>query len=140
MNVNVEIKNIAQIKAAFRRSPYIMTKNLSKAIGRVSATVQREAIHLVPVKTGFLERSHIIKFESPLRATVVPTAKYAYWVHEGHKQEVGRFVPAINARLVKPYVKGNPWLANAVEITQGYTDTEFEKAVQDTLDTIGRSV
>jgi hypothetical protein len=31
-------------------------------------------------------------------------------------------------------------LADAVEITQGFTDTEFEKAVQDTLDTIGRSV
>jgi len=123
MNVNVEIKNIAQIKAAFRRSPYIMTKNLSGAIRRVSAKVQSQSIKITPVRTGFLRRSHETRFESPLRAIVKPTANYAYYVHEGTK-----------------FMTARPFLADAVEITQGFTDTEFEKAVQDTLDTIGRSV
>lgn len=123
MNVHVEIKNAAQIKSAFRRSPYMMTKNLSGAIRRVATKVQSQSIRITPVKTGFLRRSHETRFESPLRAVVEPTANYAYFVHEGTR-----------------FMKKRPFLQDAVEITQGFTDTEFEKAVQDTLDSIGSSV
>jgi HK97 gp10 family phage protein len=123
MNINIEIKNIAQIKSAFHRAPYLMTKNLSGAIRRVALKVQSESMKITPVQTGFLRRSHTTAFETPLRASVQPTANYAAFVHDGTK-----FMPA------------RPFLANAVEITQGFTDTEFEKAVQDTLDSIGKSV
>lgn len=122
MNVNVEIKNIEQIKSAFRRAPYLMTKNLSGAIRRVSLNIQRQSMKITPVKTGFLRRSHTTTFETGLRATVQPTASYAGFVHEGTR-----------------FMQARPFLADAVEITQGFTDTEFEKAVQDTLDTIGRA-
>lgn len=121
--ISIQIKNAAQIKSAFRRSPYIMTKNLSGAIKRVAYKVQGQSQRITPVKTGFLRRSHTTTFETGLRATIEPTASYAGFVHEG-------------TRFMKP----RPFLADAVEITQGFTDTEFEKAVQDTLDTIGASV
>ena len=120
--INIQIKNAAQIKSAFRRSPYIMTKNLSGAIKRVAYKVQGQSQRITPVKTGFLRRSHTTTFETGLRATIEPTASYAGFVHEG-------------TRFMKP----RPFLADAVEITQGFTDTEFEKAVQDTLDTIGNA-
>jgi HK97 gp10 family phage protein len=123
MNVQIEIKNAQQIKSAFRMSPYIMTKNLSQAIKRVSYKVQGQSQKITPVKTGFLRRSHRTDFQGPLRATIQPTADYAYFVHEGTR-----------------FMKGRPFLADAVEITQGFTDTEFEKAVQDTLDTIGARI
>ena len=122
MNVNVEIKNIAQIKSAFHRAPYLMSKNLAGAIRRVALKVQSESMKITPVQTGFLRRSHTTAFESPLRARIEPTASYAYWVHEGANG-----------------VQGRPFLSDAVEITQGFTDTEFEKAVQDTLNTIGNA-
>ncbi len=121
--INIQIKNAAQIKSAFRRSPYIMTKNLSGAIKRVAYKVQGQSQRITPVKTGFLRRSHTTTFETGLRATIEPTASYAGFVHEGTR-----------------FMKARPFLADAVEITQGFTDTEFEKAVQDTLDTIGASV
>lgn len=123
MNVNIEIKNAQQIKNAFRMSPYLMTKNLSKAIKRVSYKVQGQSQKITPVQTGFLRRSHRTSFDGPLRATIEPTANYAYFVHEGTK-----------------FMKARPFLADAVEITQGFTDTEFEQAVQDTLDSIGAKV
>jgi hypothetical protein len=37
-------------------------------------------------------------------------------------------------------MKARPFLADAVEVTQGYTDAEFENAVQDTLNQIGARV
>lgn len=120
--INIQIKNAAQIKSAFRRSPYIMTKNLSGAIKRVAYKVQGQSQRITPVKTGFLRRSHTTTFETGLRATIEPTASYAGFVHEGTR-----------------FMKARPFLADAVEITQGFTDTEFEKAVQDTLDTIGNA-
>ena len=122
MNVNIEIKNLAQIKSAFHRAPYLMSKNLAGAIRQVALKVQSESMKITPVQTGFLRRSHTTRFESPLRASVEPMADYAFFVHDGTK-----FMPA------------RPFLADAVEITQGFTDTEFEKAVQDTLNTIGNA-
>lgn len=121
--ISIQIKNAAQIKSAFRRSPYVMTKNLSGAIKRVAYKVQGQSQRITPVKTGLLRRSHTTTFETGLRATIEPTANYAGWVHDGTR-----------------FMRARPFLSDAVEITQGFTDTEFEKAVQDTLDTIGASV
>lgn len=122
MKVHIEIKNAAQIKSAFRRSPYLMAKNLSGAVRRVAYKVEGQSKQITPVRTGFLRRSHVTSFQSALRATIEPTASYAYFVHEGTR-----------------FMKGRPFLSDAVEIMQGFTDTEFEKAVQDTLDSIARA-
>lgn len=123
MNVNIEIKNARQIKSAFNMSPYLMTKNLSLAIKRVALNVTKQSQRITPVKTGFLRRSHTTKFETPLRASIEPMASYALYVHDGTR-----------------FMKARPFLADAVEVTQGYTDAEFEKAVQDTLNQIGARV
>lgn len=121
--INIQIKNAQQIKSAFRMSPYLMTKNLSGAIKRVALNVTKESKKITPVKTGFLRRSHTTTFETPLRATIEPMASYALYVHDGTR-----------------FMKSRPFLADAVEFSEGYTDAEFEKAVQDTLNQIGARV
>lgn len=123
MNVNVEIKNMAQIKSAFRQAPYLMTKNLSKAIKASIFDVQRASMKITPVKTGFLRGSHRTGMTSPLSGYVEPTASYAFFVHEGTR-----------------FMRGRPFLADALETEDGFIEAEFEKAVQDTLDSIGRKV
>lgn len=40
-------------------------------------------------------------------------APYPIYVEYGHRQEVGRFVPAIGKRLVRPWVKGQFMLTNS---------------------------
>lgn len=122
MNVHIEIKNAAQIQAAFRKAPYLMTKNLSKAIKNVSYKVQGESMKITPVRTGFLRGSHRTTFQGALHGTVEPTASYAYFVHEGTR-----------------FMRKRPFLENAVEFSQGFTDAEMELAVQDTLDSIARA-
>lgn len=123
MNVNVEIKNIAQIKSAFRQAPYLMTKNLSKAIGRSIYKVQSSSMKITPVKTGFLRGSHRTGMTSPLSGYVEPTASYAYFVHEGTR-----------------FMKARPFLKDALEFEDGFIQAEFEHAVQETLDGIGRRI
>lgn len=123
MKMHVEIKNIAQIKSAFRQAPYLMTKNLSKAISRSVFNVQRTSMKITPVKTGFLKRSHRTGMTSPLTGYVEPTASYALFVHDGTR-----------------FMKARPFLRDALEVEDGFIQAEFEQAVQDTLDSIGSKV
>lgn len=129
--IKVEIKNLPQIKAAFRRSPYVMTKNLKKAVSRSGLAINREQVRNVSggrgirVVTTGLKKAAERGFSQPrpLMAVIHPNIEYAYWVHDGTK-----------------FMRARPFLQNAVDTEQNNTDREFEKAVQDTLDTIGRSV
>jgi len=58
-----------------------------------------------------------------LTASIGSDVEYAVFVHEGTK-----------------FMRGRPFLANAVKSEEQFVDREFEKAVQDTLDEIGRAV
>jgi hypothetical protein len=107
---------------AFLVSPAVMTKNLNLAIRRVTLNISRDSKKFTPVKTGFLKASHETRFTN-LKGVLEPTAKYAYWVHEG-----------------TGFMKARPFLADAVEVNEGFTDAEFEKAVEDTLETLARSI
>ena len=44
------------------------------------------------------------------RAEIYNNIEYAPWVENGHRQEVGRYVPAIGKRLVNGFVEGKHML------------------------------
>lgn len=113
---------MAQIRAAFRKSPSVMTKNLDKAIKKVVITVERGSIQNAPVDTGRLRSSHYAKF-SRLRGEVGTDVEYDNYVHDGTK-----------------FMKARPYLQKSVDDNQSAIDKEFENAVQDTLDTLARSI
>ena len=58
---------------------------------------------------------------------------YASYVEFGHRQEVGRFVPAIGKRLKKPWVEGQFILTNAMKSTNNKFGRVMEKQLQDYL-------
>ena len=77
------------------------------------------------IDTGFMVasvRPNSFRFGSSPEVRVGPNADYAVYVHEGHKQKVGRYVPAIGKRLVKPFVKGRPFIPYGVSLVQTYFD------------------
>ena len=131
VEIKVEIKNLPQIRAAFRQSPRIMTKNLTKAIQRSTIMIHDEEILNVSgsrgirvVTTGLKSAVQAgISFPSPLKGVLFPNIEYAIFVHENTK-----------------FRKGRPFLQNAVDTKQTEVDKEFEKAVQNTLDEIARKV
>lgn len=66
------------------------------------------------VDTGLLRNSISHTVDSGDKAVYIGTnVEYAPYVEYGHKQEVGRYVPAIGKRLVKPHVPAQPYLRPA---------------------------
>lgn len=121
-NIQVRITNLAEIQAAFKSAPIKMARNLNDAIRRSALAIQRQSMINSPVLTGNLRASHQSIFE-PLKATIQPMANYAIFVHEGTR-----------------YMKGRPFLLEAVEAETENINDNFHKAVQDTLDEIAREV
>ena len=121
-DVSIKIKNLPQIRAAFAKSPVIMTKNLRKAIETALLTVQRQSIINAPRRTGFLKASHQYRMLSNLSGYVQPTAYYASFVHDGTR-----------------FMRGRPFLRQADAEKESEIDRLFQTAVQDTLDEIARS-
>lgn len=89
----------------------------------VATVVLSSAIMLTPVDTGELRRGwtggvektpkdyifnnkRVSKIGNSYKITLSNGLKYAEYVNYGHRQEVGRYVPAIGKRLVKPWVEG----------------------------------
>lgn len=120
-NVKIVIKNLPQVRSAFKRSPIIMTKNLRKAIQAALITVQRQSIINAPRRTGFLKASHMTRMLSNLSGYVQPTADYAMFVHDGTR-----------------FMRARPFLRQAVAEKQNDVDRIFAKAVEDTLEEIAR--
>lgn len=122
-NVKIQIKNLAEIQSAFKRSPRLMTKNLQKAIKRSVYKIGASSRRNTPVLTGRLRSSHYERFTSGLKAEVGTNTSYDLFVHEGTR-----------------FMRARPYLRLAVESEQGFVDKEFEGAVQSTLDEIASAV
>ena len=74
------------------------------------------AAALAPVDTGNLKNSMTSEVSQDEKAVYIGTAvKYAPFVEFGHFQEPGRYVPAIEKRLVREYVPGKPFLKPAIQ-------------------------
>lgn len=122
MNVQVRITNIAEIRAAFSKAPAEMTRQLNNAIRLSIFDIERDSKMNTPVATGFLRSSHQTMFRN-LYGEVSPSANYAIFVHEGTR-----------------YMRKRPFLLEATQSKEGAVQRNFEGAVQNVFDKIGREV
>lgn len=120
MDVQIKIKNLAQIKSAFNRAPALMTRYLNIAIRKIVFQIGRRSRMNTPVYTGRLRASTYEKF-SNLEGEVGTKVEYDKFVHEGTR-----------------FMKGRPYLRFAVEGEQHNTDRFFNEAVSEVLDIIGK--
>ena len=139
MEVKVKIENLSEVRAALIKSPQIVSKHINNAIKKSIFEIRNNSMDAqFKHPTGRLKGSHQVVFGN-LRGEVGPTVKYAYWVHEGHHQTPGRFVPAIGKRLVKNFVQGNPFLKKAVERGEQKINQYFKDGLKNSLNEIARS-
>jgi hypothetical protein len=145
--IKISIKNLPQIKAAFRKAPDIMTEELSAAIRKTVMYIRGRAVSNAPVKTGRLRASAYTNFK-PLSGEIGFNASYAAAVHDGSKAHIirargsgflywkgaGHPVKQVN----HPGYRGNPFLKRAVEQSEVMTDKFMTEAVQNALDKIGK--
>lgn len=122
--ISIEIINLAQIKRAFNKAPALTVKYADIAINLSIMKITGTSMAHTPVDTGNLRASHLrgLKF-SNLYGEVSPTASYAIYVHQGTK-----------------YMKGRPFLYNAVKTEENYVQKQFTQAMQKVFDIIGSEV
>lgn len=147
--IHVEIKNLAEIKRAFKAAPARMTKNLNIAIRQTVLFIRAGSVRNAPVRTGNLRGSAYQSF-GVLKGEIGFKAKYALFVHDGTSPYTitPRSAKALYwkgashpvRRVKHPGIKANPFLKRAIEDGQPQIDKFFEKAVQDTLDTVAKEI
>lgn len=120
MDLQIKIKNLAQIRSAFNAAPSLMRANMAKAIAISTFKVGRDSRINTPVDTGRL-RASTREQVTPIKGIVATHVNYDIFVHEGTR-----------------YMRGRPFLRNALESNQPFIQQAFKKATQDTLDSIGR--
>lgn len=144
--IRISIKNLPQIKAAFRKAPDLMTEELSQAIRKTVMYIRGRAVSNAPVKTGRLRASAYTNFK-PLYGEIGFNASYAAAVHDGSKAHIirargGGLYWKGAAHPMKqvnhPGYRGNPFLKLAVEESETVTDKFMTEAVQNVLDKIGK--
>lgn len=145
--IKIEIKNLSAIKTAFSQAPALMTKNLSTAIKKTVFLIEGRAVAKANVRTGRLRASAYTDF-GPLKGEIGFKATYAAAVHDGYGPHIieaknngylfwrGAAHPV--KRVHHPGYKGNPFLLNAVNQSQGDVDRFFFQAVDDTLAEISK--
>lgn len=133
--IHVEIKNLAQIRAAFSKAPRLMTDELNKAIAKTVFKIQGKEVSEyknlgIRVITGGLIQSvnrgiHLSNLRGEVGPNVTgsPGVDYAVYVHSGTR-----------------FMKARPFLLNAVKDSQKDVDKDFARAVQNVLDKIGSEV
>lgn len=98
------------------------------ALEDVGFTAESYVREHTPVVTSNLANSitHVVDDNAVIVGTDVD---YALSVELGHKQEAGRYVPAIGKRLVKPYVEGKHFMRDSIT---RHTD-DFRRIIKDYL-------
>jgi len=133
METRMELKNIAQIRAAFKAAPRQMAAETQKVITESGRLVQQTAKEFIksryskpPYDTGMMERQTLVFFPRPLYAEIIPMVDYAIYPHEGlsTSRKYGR----------------RPFIEDAMENKTPEIERNFQVACQKVFDTIGRKV
>lgn len=119
-DISIKITNLPQIKAAFGKSPQIMSRELNSAIKKTIFNISRDSRVNTPVDTGTLRRSTYERFAS-MYGEVGTNTPYDIFVHSGTR-----------------FMQARPYLQRAVDSNRVDTLNFFTQAVQRTLDQIGR--
>lgn len=119
--IAIKITNAAQIRIAYAKAPALMTKYLTIAIKTAVFLIQGGMMPNIPVDTGRLRASSYSKF-APLKGEVGTNTNYDRFVHDGTR-----------------FMKGRPYLKDAVEDKNVEVNELFTRATQQALNEIGKS-
>ena len=109
-----------------------------KEMNNCATMTVSEAKARCPIKSGALRRSitheEVKKNNNGYSVKIGSSLSYAQAVEEGHKQEVGRYVPAIGKKLKNPFVQGKHMIHDSITLGQIELNDRVKKAVRSVLD------
>ena len=112
MNVDngYDYSEVLEFNRRIERATEIVDELFKEALGQMALDFLRKVKDRTPQRTGMLRDrwkiGAIVKKGDDYMIEVFDDTKYASFVEDGHRQKVGRYVPAIGKRLVKPWVEG----------------------------------
>ena len=102
-----------------------MEEKATMCIGSVQADT--------PVKTGSLKRSmthsNIKRVPNGYSVTIGSSSSYCQAIEEGHRQNVGQYVPAIGKRLKKSFVPGKHMIRDNVQRYQPILEDSIKNRI-----------
>lgn len=133
MAIRVDIKGLDDSLKKLKDLPQIFDEELSKAMNDEGLDWRDDVRANTPVDTGDLRRSWVFAgveksgfiFEMDLSNNL----EYADYVEYGHRQEPGRFVPAIGKRLKANYVSGYYMLRDGTNRLEESLPKSLEEAI-----------
>lgn len=106
---------------------------ISEFLDKKATECVAETQSRTPVKSGTLRRSwthsNVNKDGDIFSIEIGSSIPYAEAVEEGHKQEVGRYVPAIGKKLKKSFVSGRHMLRDSLIVTEKEIDEELPMVI-----------
>lgn len=133
MAIRVDIKGLDDSLKKLKDLPQIFDEELSKAMNDEGLDWRDDVRANTPVDSGDLRRSWIFAgveksgfiFEMDLSNNL----EYVDYVEYGHRQEPGRFVPAIGKRLKANYVSGYYMLRDGTNRLEESLPKSLEEAI-----------
>lgn len=129
-NISITISNLPQIKAAMRLAPERMTKELNLAIRKTLISIQAETILNVHpsrginvITGGLLSATERPPIFTNLKGVYDIDINYAIFVHEGTR-----------------FMRGRPFLQQAVDTNQHSADMFFTQAVNNVLSQVAGDI
>lgn len=153
---NVDFEAFKQLRASLERAVNGGIDDLcERCAKKLAAQLLSMVIKRTPVKSGTLRRGwmagksptgngqvaarsnmQVTKKGSVYEIVVYNSIKYASYVEYGHRQEPGRFVPAIGKRLKASWVKGQFMLKISEQQLEAAAPGIIEKMVKPYLEDI----
>lgn len=114
-----------------------LKNELKKSVKNVGEKYMLNAKDKTPFKTGDLRRSWQLKGPyfsgSEITIELRNSKDYASFVENGHRQNVGQYVPAIGKRLKASWVPGRHFLQKATDQTSGQVPELLTPVIWDML-------
>ena len=135
MSVEVDVRQLEELAKRIGR---FTKQDVDRICIECAKEIARRLLRKVKVRTpadrGRLRDSwrieRVYKDGTEYVAEIINSMEYASYVENGHRQEPGRFVPAIGKRLVKSYVPGKYML----RISEQEVQKEADKFVQNRIE------
>lgn len=147
MKISYEVKGADEIMAAFKQAPVIAARELNTAIKQVILIFLAQARIEAPVDRGFLRGPAMQTSFGFLKGTLLNTAEYAYWVHEGTSP--GHFPPLaaiepwakrhkipaflVARKIFREGTEGTPFFQLALDKRDRQADSIFAKALENII-------
>lgn len=118
-----------------------LVKNNDMFIKELTLELTRRLLAMLvkatPADTGFLRDGwfvvSITKTKNGYEAEIANNTEYASYVNYGHRQEPGRYVPAIGKKLKKSWVDGKFFIELSVAELRGISEPLLRKRVEQYL-------